>query len=161
MPKIGYFPLSSLTSSITGVTSSGSPGPFERKTPSGFIFIISSALVLKGTIVTLQPLALSERIILCFIPQSTATTLNLGFDVLEYQRFLQLTFDTASVGTFVLAIIFMASSQKYFNKNQKDLGEMNAHIEETYSGHNVVQLFNAKKQTAEEFNKINKSFSIS
>lgn len=63
----------------------------------------------------------------------------------------------ATLFGFVLAIIFMASSQKYFNKNQKDLGEMNAHIEETYSGHNVVQLFNAKKQTAEEFNKINKS----
>lgn len=63
----------------------------------------------------------------------------------------------ATLFGFVLAMIFMASSQKYFNKNQKDLGEMNAHIEETYSGHNVVQLFNAKKQTAEEFNKINKS----
>lgn len=63
----------------------------------------------------------------------------------------------ATLFGFVLAIVFMASSQKYFNKNQKDLGEMNAHIEETYSGHNVVQLFNAKKQTAEEFNKINKS----
>lgn len=63
----------------------------------------------------------------------------------------------ATLFGFVLAMIFMASSQKYFNKNQKDLGEMNAHIEETYSGHNVVQLFNAKEQTAKEFNKINKS----
>lgn len=70
---------------------------------------------------------------------------------------LALTVIGATLFGFVLAIIFMASSQKYFNKNQKDLGEMNAHIEETYSGHNVVQLFNAKKQTAEEFNKINKS----
>ena len=63
----------------------------------------------------------------------------------------------ATLFGFVLAMIFMASSQKYFNKNQKDLGEMNAHIEETYSGHNVVQLFNAKEQTAKEFNKINNS----
>ena len=63
----------------------------------------------------------------------------------------------ATLFGFVLAMIFMASSQKYFNKNQKDLGEMNAHIAETYSGHNVVQLFNAKEQTAKEFNKINKS----
>lgn len=63
----------------------------------------------------------------------------------------------ATLFGFVLAMIFMASSQKYFNKNQKDLGEMNAHIEETYSGHNVVQLFNAKEQMAKEFNKINKS----
>lgn len=70
---------------------------------------------------------------------------------------LALTVIGATLFGFVLAMIFMASSQKYFNKNQKDLGEMNAHIEETYSGHNVVQLFNAKEQTAKEFNKINKS----
>lgn len=63
----------------------------------------------------------------------------------------------ATLFGFVLAVIFMSRSQKYFNKNQKDLGEMNAHIEETYSGHNVVQLFNAKEQTAKDFNKINKS----
>lgn len=64
------------------------------------------------------------------------------------------------VGTTILgfgfAMIFMSKSQKYFNQNQKNLGELNAHIEEVYSGHNVVQLFNAKNQTNQEFSKTNK-----
>lgn len=64
------------------------------------------------------------------------------------------------IGTTILgfsfSLIFMTKSQKYFNQNQKNLGKMNEHIEETYSGHNVVQLFNAKEQTTQEFNKVNK-----
>ena len=39
---------------------------------------------------------------------------------------------------------------------QKDLGNLEAHIEEVYSGHNVVKLFNAEKSEGEEFQKINK-----
>ena len=43
---IGYLPRSFLTRSITGITSSGSPGPLDRKMPSGFILSISAAEVL-------------------------------------------------------------------------------------------------------------------
>lgn len=57
---------------------------------------------------------------------------------------------------FCFSLIFMTKSQKYFNQNQKNLGDLNAHIEETYSGHNVVQLFNAKENAGKEFAKVNK-----
>ncbi len=57
---------------------------------------------------------------------------------------------------FLFSLIFMTKSQKYFIQNQKNLGDLNAHIEETYSGHNVVQLFNAKENTGKEFEKVNK-----
>lgn len=57
---------------------------------------------------------------------------------------------------FSFSLIFMTKSQKYFIQNQKNLGDLNAHIEETYTGHNVVQLFNAKSNTQENFDKINK-----
>ena len=57
---------------------------------------------------------------------------------------------------FSFSLIFMTRSQKYFIQNQKNLGDLNAHIEETYTGHNVVQLFNAKSNTQENFDKINK-----
>ena len=57
---------------------------------------------------------------------------------------------------FLFSLIFMTKSQKYFIQNQKNLGDLNAHIEETYSGHNVVQLFNAKESTGKEFAKVNK-----
>src|SRR5699024_1531588 len=61
--------------------------------------------------VTLQPSLLRERIMFSFIPQSKATTLNCGFAVLEYQRFLQLTLETASVGIGVSAMILRPSSR--------------------------------------------------
>lgn len=57
---------------------------------------------------------------------------------------------------FSFSLIFMTKSQKYFIQNQKNLGDLNAHIEETYTGHNVVQLFNAKNNTQKEFDKVNK-----
>ncbi len=57
---------------------------------------------------------------------------------------------------FAFSLIFMTRAQKYFNQNQRNLGELNSHIEEVYSGHNVVQLFNAKTQTRKEFQRINK-----
>ena len=69
---------------------------------------------------------------------------------------MALTVIVTTILGFAFSMIFMSRSQKYFNQNQKNLGDMNAHIEETYSGHNVVQLFNAKEDTQKEFSKINK-----
>lgn len=69
---------------------------------------------------------------------------------------MALTVIVTTILGFGFSLIFMTRSQKYFNQNQKNLGQMNAHIEETYSGHNVVQLFNAKGDTQKEFSKINK-----
>ncbi len=66
---------------------------------------------------------------------------------------------TAIVATligFAFSLLFLTRAQKYFNQNQKNLGEMESHIEEVYSGHNVVQLFNAKDKTVEDFDKVNK-----
>ncbi len=57
---------------------------------------------------------------------------------------------------FLFSLVFLSRAQKYFNQNQKNLGEMESHIEEVYSGHNVVQLFNAKDKTEEDFDKVNK-----
>ena len=60
--------------------------------------------------VTLQPQSLRERTMFSFMPQSMATTLYLASAVREYQRFLQLTRDTASLGTGVSAMRRRASS---------------------------------------------------
>ena len=62
---------------------------------------------------------------------------------------------TAIIGLLV-SLIFLSKSQKYFNQNQQNMGELNAHIEEAYSGHGVVRLYNAERQKAEEFDKISK-----
>lgn len=70
---------------------------------------------------------------------------------------MALTVIGATILGFSFSLIFMTKSQKYFNQNQKNIGEMNSHIEEVYSGHNVVQLFNAQEQTGKEFRRINKN----
>lgn len=53
-------------------------------------------------------------------------------------------------------MIFMTKAQKYFVQNQQNIGKLNAHIEENYSGHNVVSLFNAQETNDKEFNSVNK-----
>ena len=49
----------------------------------------------------------------------------------------------------------MKHSQKYFQAQQKYLGEVNGQVEEIYSGHNVVKAFNKEADVIEEFEKVN------
>jgi ATP-binding cassette subfamily B protein len=56
---------------------------------------------------------------------------------------------------FVLMMIIMKKSQKYFYSQQKHLGAMNGHVEEIYAGHNVVKLYNGEKEAKEKFDEIN------
>lgn len=48
-------------------------------------------------------------------------------------------------------------SQKYFQKQQRFLGDVNGQVEEIYSGHNVVKVFNKEEQTVETFKKVNQN----
>ena len=56
---------------------------------------------------------------------------------------------------FSLMAIILKKSQKYFIARQEELGNMNGHIEEIYSGHNVVKVYNGKKESDEKFDKLN------
>jgi ATP-binding cassette subfamily B multidrug efflux pump len=58
------------------------------------------------------------------------------------------------LGFSIMAII-LKKSQKYFIQRQVELGNMNGHIEEVYSGHNVVKVYNGKKDADEKFDKLN------
>ncbi len=49
----------------------------------------------------------------------------------------------------------MGRSQKYFQGQQKYLGEVNGQIEEIYGGHNVVKVFNKEEDVVSEFEKVN------
>lgn len=46
-------------------------------------------------------------------------------------------------------------SRRYFRAQQRRLGDMNAHIEEMYSGHVVVRAFNQEERSIEEFRSAN------
>ena len=58
------------------------------------------------------------------------------------------------IALFMMSFI-MKHSQKYFLDQQNYLGEINGTIEEIYSGHTVVKLFNGEEKTIEDFSKTN------
>ncbi|WP_122643028.1 ABC transporter ATP-binding protein [Luxibacter massiliensis] len=61
----------------------------------------------------------------------------------------------ASLVGFVLMLLIISRSQKYFMQQQSELGVLNGHIEETYAGHNVVKAYNGEKKAKEKFKEMN------
>ena len=55
----------------------------------------------------------------------------------------------------VFVVIIIVKSQKYFIEVQNSLGEINGHIEEVFSSHNVVKAYNAEDETNDTFDRIN------
>lgn len=70
---------------------------------------------------------------------------------------MALTAILASLIGFVLMFLILGKSQKYFVARQTELGKLNGHIEEIYSGLNVVKVYNGKKESDEKFDIYNKS----
>ena len=62
----------------------------------------------------------------------------------------------ASLIGFVGMILILKNSQKYFKAKQEELGNLNAHIEEIYSGLNVVKVYNGREDAIKKFNEYNK-----
>jgi ABC superfamily ATP binding cassette transporter, permease/ABC protein len=61
---------------------------------------------------------------------------------------------------FVFMFMVLGKSQKYFSMRQKELGKLNGHIEEVYSGLNVVKVYNGKKEADKKFDEYNKNVYI-
>ena len=68
---------------------------------------------------------------------------------------LALTAIGASILGFVMMFFIILRSRKYFVQQQQNLGEMNGHIEEMYSGHDIVRVYGATEQSKKEFDRIN------
>lgn len=59
-------------------------------------------------------------------------------------------------GFGIIFSMFIAKvSQKYFRQQQIELGTLNGHIEEVYSGHNVVKVYNGGKEAKRIFEESN------
>ena len=52
--------------------------------------------------------------------------------------------------------VVMKHSQKYFQQQQRFLGEVNGQVEEIYAGQNIVKAFNKEESVIEDFEKVNK-----
>ncbi|MDD3124160.1 MAG: ABC transporter ATP-binding protein [Candidatus Izemoplasmatales bacterium] len=57
--------------------------------------------------------------------------------------------------SMLLMGLIMKSSQKYFRVYQNGLGLINGHIEEIYSGHNIIKVFNANTKAKVAFDQMN------
>ncbi len=61
----------------------------------------------------------------------------------------------ATVIGFVIMGLVMGTSQKYFIRQQNDLGTLNGQIEEVYTGHNVVKVYNNTENVVADFDRVN------
>lgn len=87
----------------------------------------------------------------------TSITLFLGSILMMFitNWIMAITAILSSIIGFILMFTILSKSQKYFIQRQKELGEMNGYIEEMYSGHNVVKVYNGTKEAFKVFDELN------
>lgn len=57
--------------------------------------------------------------------------------------------------TIFIAVLQAKKAQPLFRKRQNSLGNVNSYVEEYFSGYEVINTFNRKKETLEDFKKVN------
>ena len=84
-------------------------------------------------------------------------TLFLGSIIMMFYTnwIMALTAIVSSLLGFMGMFAVLAKSQKYFVAKQEELGNLNGHIEEVYSGLNVVKAYNGKKESDKKFDEYN------
>lgn len=94
---------------------------------------------------------------------ANAITLFLGslFMMLITDVAMTVTAVLATILGFALMMLITGRSQKYFVRQQQDLGALNGQIEEIYSGHTVVKAYNGEAHAKEEFHRMNSDLSES
>ena len=87
----------------------------------------------------------------------SAITLFVGTIIMMFvtNSVMAITAILASLFGFVFMSLVLSKSQKYFVAKQNELGALNGHIEEVYSGLNVVKTYNGEKISNEKFDDLN------
>ena len=87
----------------------------------------------------------------------SAITLFVGTIIMMFvtNSVMAITAILASLFGFVFMALVLSKSQKYFVAKQNELGALNGHIEEVYSGLNVVKTYNGEKTSNEKFDELN------
>ena len=87
----------------------------------------------------------------------SSITLFLGSIIMMFWTnwIMALTAIFSSLLGFVGMSFILKNSQKYFIARQVELGNLNGHIEEIYSGLNVVKVYNGKKESDKKFDELN------
>ena len=89
----------------------------------------------------------------------SSVTLFIGSIIMMFytNSIMALTAILSSLIGFIGMFFILSKSQKYFVKRQEELGKLNGHIEEIYSGLNVVKAYNGKKSSDLVFDLYNKN----
>ena len=87
----------------------------------------------------------------------SAITLFVGTTIMMFvtNGVMAITAILASLFGFIFMAVVLSKSQKYFVAKQNELGALNGHIEEVYSGLNVVKTYNGQKISNEKFDELN------
>lgn len=87
----------------------------------------------------------------------SSVTLFLGSIVMMFVTnwIMAITAILSSIVGFMISFVLLGKSQKYFVQRQEQLGKLNGHIEEIYSGHIVVKTYNGEEEALKEFDNIN------
>ena len=100
--------------------------------------------------------AISQNLNQILSQMITAATTLIG--VLVMMLSISVTMTLVSLVVIPLSLIMMTfvvkKSQKHFRAQQEFLGHTNGHIEEIYSGHNIMKAFNGEDKAIEEFDKL-------
>lgn len=88
----------------------------------------------------------------------SSVTLFLGTIIMMFYTnwILALTAIFSSFIGFIGMFLILSKSQKFFVARQEELGKLNGHIEEIYSGLNVVKVYNGKDEANRKFKEYNK-----
>ena len=87
----------------------------------------------------------------------SSITLFLGSIIMMFitNWILAVTAIVSSLIGFIGMATILRKSQKYFIQRQTELGNLNGHIEEIYSGLNVVKTYNGKEEASKKFDEFN------
>ena len=87
------------------------------------------------------------------------SSVTLFFGALIMMLITNVLMTVAAIASAIIGFIFMMTimkkSQKHFVSQQMQLGALNGHIEEIYSGHNVVKAYNGEKDAEAAFDEMN------
>lgn len=88
----------------------------------------------------------------------SSITLFLGSIIMMFWTnwIMAITAILSSLLGFFGMMLILKRSQKYFIQKQEELGNLNGHIEEIYSGLNVVKVYNGKRESDKKFDELNK-----
>ena len=128
-----------------------------NKLPLSYFDKVSNGEVLSRMVNDVDSISTNLEQILSQIITSVTTIIGITIMMLS----ISLTMTIGSLIVIPLSMMFIVfvvkKSQIHFINQQKYLGKVNSCVEEIYSGHNVVKVFNREEKEINEFEKLNET----